>query len=197
MSAGTVNDRVKQLEDELALAKAQIVHMSRVDDLTGVANRRVFDEILATEFLRASRAGSRLALVLCDIDFFKPFQDVYGLSAGDRCLKLVAGAVDAMARRAGELAARRGGEAFALVLPGLGREDARHRAEGLRARVQDLAIPHGALEVSEHVTLSVGVATIEDAAADTPEAFVAKAEAALVRARQGGGDRVEMSRPDR
>ncbi|MDP2268682.1 MAG: diguanylate cyclase, partial [Deltaproteobacteria bacterium] len=142
----------KQLEEILN-------RLSRHDGLTGIANRRHFDEFLAQEWKRALREEAPLSLIMCDIDFFKNYNDAYGHQAGDDCLRAVAGAFQKGLRRPGDLAARYGGEEFVVVLPGTPPEGALAVAEALRSDVQALGIPHASSRAASVVTLSLGVAS--------------------------------------
>jgi diguanylate cyclase (GGDEF)-like protein len=134
--------------------QAALDALSRLDGLTGVANRRQFDAVLQTEWNRACRQGSALSLLLIDIDHFKWFNDRHGHPAGDRCLQQVAAVLQATAARGGDLVARYGGEEFAVVAPATHPDSARELGERLRAAIQ--AIPGDVLP--QMVTISVGVA---------------------------------------
>jgi diguanylate cyclase (GGDEF)-like protein len=138
---------------------AELHRLSVVDLLTGIANRRAFDETLDQEWRRAMRHNTELSLVLIDVDYFKQFNDTYGHLAGDQCLRTVAQVLAAGMRRAGELAARYGGEEFAVLLPHTDLEQAHRVAERMCAAVREEAIAHAGSEVSPHVTISVGVAS--------------------------------------
>lgn len=131
--------------------------VSATDLLTGAANRRRFDELLDGEFRSAQRHGRPLALLLIDLDEFKRYNDLYGHPAGDTCLRRVADAVAAARQRGGDVLARYGGEAFALVLPDTGRTGAEHVAPRVLDRVAALAIPHEASSVALQVTVSIGI----------------------------------------
>ena len=128
--------------------------------MTGIANRRAFDEALNEEWRRMLRHGTALSLLMIDVDYFKRFNDAYGHVAGDQCLRTVAQAVASRARRAGELAARYGGEEFAVLLPQTGIGEACKLAEMICAAVRDCQIPHEQSGAAPHVTISVGVASI-------------------------------------
>lgn len=171
-------------------ANRALEQLTRIDGLTGVANRRHFDEVLEAEWRRALRIGLPLALVLADIDCFKRYNDAYGHQRGDDTLRRVAQALRSGLQRAPDLAARYGGEEFALLLPGLGEEEAAGLAEQLRARVVALAIPHSCSTVADHVTLSAGVASAEPRRGEAPDLLVGAADGALYRAKQAGRDRV-------
>lgn len=147
--------RLKHMADELR-------RMARVDGLTGVANRRMFDERLAQEWLRARRSGKPLALLLCDVDHFKLFNDRYGHQEGDACLCAVAQAMEHTKLRPADLVARYGGEEFAVLLPETPAGGAQRIAERLLAAVQALAIAHEASPVATTVTISIGICCFDE-----------------------------------
>ncbi len=144
-------------------AKAdELRRLSTIDPLTGIANRRAFEEALDNEWRRMMRHQTALSLLMIDVDYFKRFNDRYGHVAGDRCLRAVAQALSQRTRRAGELAARYGGEEFAVLLPHVDIADAEKLAELIAASVRGLEIPHQGSEVAPCVTVSIGVGTIAD-----------------------------------
>ena len=144
-------------------AKAVELHrLSTVDQLTGIANRRAFDEALSQEWRRMMRYSTVLSLLLIDVDFFKRFNDTYGHVAGDQCLRAVGQVIGGKARRAGELAARYGGEEFAVLLPLTDLVGAHKLGEVICAAMQEQNILHEKSEVAHCVTVSIGVATITD-----------------------------------
>jgi diguanylate cyclase (GGDEF)-like protein len=186
-------DRRRGLEQEafavtrvLDAAYQRLQHISFLDGLTGIANRRRFDQFLDLEWRRALRSESSLAVIMVDIDFFKAFNDTYGHQRGDDCLKQVAGALAASLGRPGDLAARYGGEEFVVVLSGTGRDGAVAVAETLRASVDALRIPHTGSRVSDHVTISIGVASLIPRQPAAAETLVAAADRALYQAKRGG-----------
>lgn len=188
---------------------AELQRITAIDALTGIANRRAFDETLNEEWRRMLRHGTSLSLLMIDVDYFKRFNDAYGHVSGDQCLRKVAQAVAGKARRAGELAARYGGEEFAVLLPQTGIGEAYKLAEIICAAVRDCQIPHEQSGAAPHVTISVGVASIgkyPDAAAAfsrdcvAPGAFsagatilVETADLALYRAKMAGRNQVAVA----
>jgi len=174
-------DVTKRIELERELSR-----LATTDPLTGLGNRRRFDEALAAELARAARNGERVSLVLCDVDHFKRFNDRYGHPAGDACLGAVAGALAQAARRSGDLVARYGGEEFALVLPSTPAEGATRVASALRDAVRALAIPHEDNDGRGVATISAGVATV--VGAWTPAEVLALADQALYDAKGRGRD---------
>ncbi len=190
---------VAERTEELRLANERLSELSFSDALSGIANRRRFDEMLDTEWKRGIRFGQPLSLVMADIDFFKRYNDALGHPAGDKCIVEVARVLDAIARRAGDLVARYGGEEFILLLPATGEADAAIVAETARAEIEALAIPHpdGA---APFVTASFGVATFVPETSvpgksGDPAGLVAAVDAALYRAKSAGRNRVECAAP--
>jgi two-component system chemotaxis family response regulator WspR len=178
------------LKHQLEVKNAELQRLSTVDGLTGLANRRRFDEVLEQECRRARREGGSLALIMTDVDFFKKYNDSYGHLGGDECLRRVAAVLAQGARRPGDLAARYGGEEFALVLPQTTLEGAATVAETLRSGVAALDILHEGSSVAPHVTLSLGVAVAEpDSARLEPTPLVEEADAALYQAKRSGRNR--------
>lgn len=172
----------KEMETELE-------ELAGRDALTSIANRRTFDNKLAEEWRRAGRHGAPLSLLMIDVDLFKQYNDGYGHQAGDECLKRVALSIQQEVARAEDLAARIGGEEFAVVLPHTPLEGAMTVAERIRRAVEGARLPHGISRVSDHVTVSMGVVS---SCADIPLAdFVARADQALYRAKKNGRNRVE------
>lgn len=184
--AGLVAERTAELQQ----LNAQLVTLSRSDALTGLPNRRHFDEMKQIEFRRAKRSGLPLSVLLCDIDFFKRYNDTYGHARGDECLRSVAQAMGIGIRRAGDLLARIGGEEFAVLLPATDEATARQLAETLRRNVAALAMPHAGSEVAPCVTLSVGIATRAAGRLDSFDALFHLADSALYVAKRRGRNRV-------
>jgi diguanylate cyclase (GGDEF)-like protein len=148
--------RVKRIADELR-------RIAMIDALTGVANRRSFDDALEHEWRRAQRAGDALALLMIDVDHFKSFNDRYGHPAGDACLRAVAQALLGTSLRPADLVARYGGEEFVVLLPQTPRAGAEHVAHSVLDAVEALTIRHDASSAARHVTVSMGVACYDDA----------------------------------
>jgi diguanylate cyclase (GGDEF)-like protein len=165
--------------------------LSQIDGLSGIWNRRRFDEMLQIEWRRASRGPrAALSLVMVDIDCFKQFNDHYGHLAGDDCIRQVARTLSTSAQRAGDFVARYGGEEFACILPGIDAEGARQFGEKVREEVLQLAIPHEASSAGAQVTISVGVASVAHAGHGSATALVDEADRALYRAKEAGRNRV-------
>jgi diguanylate cyclase (GGDEF)-like protein len=173
----------------------QLLRLASIDGLTGLANRRAFDQTLALEWRRAWRNRTPLSLAMIDIDYFKAYNDHYGHQAGDDRLRDVALALAAAAERPGELVARYGGEEFAAVLPFCDSDAALAVAEKMRQRVDDLALPHPTSPVIRHVTISCGVATLavradDDTVPSDATLLLGAADQALYAAKAAGRNRV-------
>lgn len=184
-----VTERTRELED----ATQELERLSRSDGLTGVANRRHFDDILDREWRRAFRAKSTVSLILVDVDCFKSYNDTYGHLRGDECLKQVGLTLQASATRAGDLAARYGGEEFVILAPDIDIEGALVIAERARAAVELLNLPHERSAAAPVVTISVGVACFTVADGESPDGLIEAADEALYRAKSEGRNRVVAS----
>jgi diguanylate cyclase (GGDEF)-like protein len=178
---------------ELAITNKQLERLAHSDALTGLANRRRFNEYLEQEWQNLCRREKPLALILCDVDFFKLYNDAYGHQAGDECLKQVAHALQASVKRSTDVAARYGGEEMAVVLPNTDRVGAMALAEAIRNNVRDLKLQHVGSKVSEYVTLSLGVACQIPTRWVSSEILIADADAALYEAKRTGRDRTVLS----
>jgi len=180
--------RLAQLSAELSVANDALKQLSLHDGLTGLPNRRFFDTYLAAQIGAARRYQRRLALVLCDIDSFKPYNDHYGHQAGDECLKEVAAALRSCCRRPGDMAARYGGEEFALILPDTDLNGAARIAEAARDAVAELRIPHAHSLVAPYVSISGGVAIL--LATSDAEQLITAADQTLFLAKKSGRNRM-------
>lgn len=182
----TLRDLTDQKRAEMALKE-----LATKDGLTGLSNRRAFDQMLMTEWARAQRTQKPMALLFVDVDHFKLFNDRHGHQTGDECLRAVAGVVSRHAVRPLDLASRYGGEEFALILPEMDCDTACAVAEDIRAAVMGLRIAHGADGAGDHVTLSVGVASQIPGEADGgPDRLLGAADEALYAAKRLGRNRV-------
>ena len=164
--------------------------MSATDALTEIANRRYFDKRLKSEVSRAFRDRSRLSLVICDIDYFKQFNDTYGHQQGDECLKAFARSLEKFCRRGGDLAARIGGEEFALLLPNTEHAAALRLAEQARAAFDDLAITHSGSKLKPNATASFGTATLVPDDLEAGALLMRNADRALYAAKGRGRNQV-------
>ncbi|MBD3881844.1 PleD family two-component system response regulator [Phormidium tenue FACHB-886] len=173
---------------QLEAANRELLRLVLVDGLTDVANRRRFDEYLEQEWQRTLRERLPLSLILCDIDFFKTYNDTYGHQKGDCCLQKVAQAIQQAVQRPADLVARYGGEEFAILLPNTEVEGAVHVAKTVCEQVRGLAIPHANSPVG-NVTLSAGVVGLQPHQPSTLEEFITAADRALYRAKALGRNR--------
>lgn len=165
--------------------------LSFLDGLTGIANRRRFDDTMAREWRRCARSHLPLSLVILDVDHFKAYNDHYGHQAGDECLRVVAEVLSDHVRRPSDLVARYGGEEFVCLLPETYGVGATRVAEGFRAGVAERRIPHVQSPVAPYVTISLGVATVIPSPDGTPEQLAEMADQLLYRAKRTGRNRVQ------
>ncbi len=176
------------VQKSMALERSnqQLERLSATDGLTGLANRRQFDQHLYAEWQRSMRSGQPISLLLIDIDHFKRYNDRYGHLAGDACLRQVASILYDCAQRSGELVARYGGEEFALLLPGADGDVAMTVAQRCMDEIAKARMPHEDSPVSEFLTCSIGVATVVAVQDLVPESLVRCADEALYRVKNGG-----------
>lgn len=179
--------RAKEEADSLNL---ELERIASLDGLTRVANRRSFDEYLNREWRRLAREQKPMALILCDIDYFKPYNDTYGHLAGDNCLQRVAQALTEATNRPADLVARYGGEEFVVVLPDTDMDGALSVAHELALAIKQLDIPHGSSSTSDHLTLSIGVSTVIPDISFPSEELISKADDALYQAKHDGRNRI-------
>jgi diguanylate cyclase (GGDEF)-like protein len=175
---------------ELESANRKLQQLSMSDGLTGIANRRCFDQRLSADWLRLTQEQKPLALLLVDADCFKPLNDALGHLYGDECLRNLARACSEILEHEDDLAARYGGEELALLLPGRDLRQARRLAERLRRRVEAMAMPHPNSPVAPHVTVSIGASVLWPVAGVLPERLIAVADVALYDAKACGKNRV-------
>jgi diguanylate cyclase (GGDEF)-like protein len=183
-----VTERTERLEE----ANRMLERLAQVDGLTGIGNRRFFDEQLAAAWRDHLRRGASLALVMIDVDQFKRFNDDQGHVAGDEALRAIAGELEQTLQRPRDLMARYGGEELAALLPDTGQEGAMRLAERMRSRIRALGIPRETGDPPV-VTISLGVASEIPRAARSPQELVQRADAALYRAKELGRNRVEAA----
>lgn len=193
---GRITDIVFTMRDtsEKKALELLLSQQARIDALTGLHNRRAFDEALGEALRRSRRSASPVSLILTDVDHFKPYNDTLGHCAGDDCLARIGALLNAAVHRAGDMAARYGGEEFALILPDCPLDAAMDRAEALRCGVMAAALPHPSSPTSDHITISLGVAEFPANGGD-PAALVAAADAALYEAKKAGRNRACAAPP--
>ncbi len=177
------------LTRKLDAANQELIRLSSRDGLTGVANCRYFDEMMTTEWRRARRQSNSIALLMCDVDYFKRYNDTYGHQAGDECLRKVAKVLASNTVRPADFVARYGGEEFVVVLPETNIGGALMVAEKMRHNIRTLNIPHSASDAGR-VTMSIGIASAAPGFDNPPDDLIGAADKALYRAKHEGRDRV-------
>lgn len=182
----------KAAEDELTHAFRLVENLAMADGLTGIANRRRFDETMDREWRRAMRDGSLLSLLMIDVDHFKPYNDIYGHVLGDACLRRIAEAAQEVIHRSSDLFARYGGEEFVVVLPNTDRNGAQLVAEQIRRAVEMCGLPHSG-NTHGVVTVSIGCATLALGHDSAATALVEAADQAMYQAKSAGRNRVEVA----
>jgi len=188
----------KQAEEELLRLHAELEQLSLTDGLTGIANRRLFDQRLESEWIVSQRNDKPLSLIVLDLDYFKQYNDVHGHVAGDECLKRIATVLRDIARRPRDVVARFGGEEFVLLLPETDKDGARAMAQQCVSAIAELRMLHGASSVSEYVTASLGFGTAAAATGryGTARSFVDAVDRELYAAKRQGRNRIEELAPE-
>ncbi len=187
-----LESKVQERTAELEEANQKLKALSVTDELTGIANRRRFDEILEEEWRRAQRAGSYLMLAMIDVDWFKKYNDHYGHQAGDDCLRNVARIITAHTQRAGDIVARYGGEEFALIITTTHTEHALPFAQSICDALENAALPHEASPFG-HITVSIGIAGTTPGETETAEDLLKKADEALYSAKAQGRNQAVLA----
>lgn len=191
----TITTHSDEIEAEWLRRYSLMEELSRTDGLTGIANRRAFDDVLDHEWRRAIRGGTPLAVVMADVDFFKAYNDHYGHQAGDACLVQVAQALQRACRRPVDFPARYGGEEFALVLPDTDLDGAISVAEAIRHELAERALPHSHSPYGI-ITVSLGAAARQPARDSDPSALMAAADNLLYVAKREGRNTVRSQTGD-
>ncbi|MBN3868951.1 PleD family two-component system response regulator [Nostoc sp. JL33] len=181
--------RQAQRNKLLETAYQDLQHLANVDGLTELANRRRFDDYLKNQWIDLIQKESPLSMILCDIDFFKFYNDKYGHPAGDICLQKVGALLSLKAQKHQDLVARYGGEEFAVIMPYTPASGAVHVAAAIQAGIKDLQIVHDGSFVSQYLTLSMGIATIVPTWESSPSDLILLADKALYQAKDKGRDR--------
>jgi len=176
----------KQTEAALKKINEKLNHLATIDSLTQLANRRHFDECFHLEWKKMLREQKPLSLLLCDVDFFKTYNDYYGHQAGDDCLRRVAKAIKGSIKRPGDLAARYGGEEFAIILPNTNSQGALNVAESIRTAIVAQKLEHKRSEIRDHITISIGVSGIIPNQSLFPETLIEQSDKALYQAKKNG-----------
>ncbi|MEJ2533801.1 MAG: GGDEF domain-containing protein [Halioglobus sp.] len=186
---GSLRDRNRQLQD----ARRQLTDLANIDELTGLGNRRLVNNVLKEEINRARRGESELSVILLDVDYFKNYNDTYGHPAGDAVLQRLGDLMQRATTRAGEVVARYGGEEFILVLPGASAASALRTANRLRDLVNAEEIPHGSSKAAGHITISQGVVTARPDSELEPADLINLADKALYRAKDSGRNAIAVA----
>lgn len=186
---------LRESQKKLAETNLELLRLVNVDSLTGLANRRHFDESLHLEWKRAERNQTSLSVMMLDIDFFKSYNDTYGHLKGDEILRKVAGIIQKSVMRPADQASRYGGEEFVVILPETSSSGAKSLAEEIRKNVEALNIPHEGSTIASCLTISIGIASVVPFGEDGPLSLVKLADAALYQAKDGGRNRVVESEP--
>jgi diguanylate cyclase (GGDEF)-like protein len=181
-----VSSTTRELEEK----NRQLKNLANEDGLTGLFNRRFFDDTLARRIKDHSRSEAPLSLILMDVDFFKPFNDHYGHVAGDDCLRRISNLLQKLVRRTSDMAFRYGGEEFSCILPATAHPGALEIAETIRTGVENLGIPHKTSMAAEFVTVSLGVITLTDNRTISPQALTDACDQLLYEAKNKGRNRV-------
>jgi diguanylate cyclase (GGDEF)-like protein len=189
-------DLLETLSLELSDKNLALKKLAREDGLTGLANRRHFDELLSAEIKRAFRTRQFLSLILCDVDFFKRYNDHYGHVAGDKCLQIIGATLLSTFMRAGDVTARYGGEEFAVILPDTPPDRAEQLAERLRQKIIAQAIPHADSDALEYVSFSMGVVGAQVTKERNAEWYIGAADRALYRSKENGRNQVTAASLD-
>jgi diguanylate cyclase (GGDEF)-like protein len=176
----------EKAQQDLELANQKLIKLVNLDGLTGIPNRRYFDEFLTKEWYRLRREKQFLCLMMIDIDYFKPYNDTYGHTLGDEALKTVAQTLAQIVKRPADLVARYGGEEFVVILPNTDSEGAKQVAENIMTRMHQLAIPHQTSAISQYITLSIGIACLIPDQDAEPEILINYADQALYLAKSQG-----------
>lgn len=187
-----VRERTRELEE----ANAELLRLSNLDGLTQIFNRRYFDEVLRKEISRLQRTSSPISLLMCDIDFFKKYNDTYGHLAGDDCIKIVAKTIQQNCKRISDVAARYGGEEFCVILPDTSPEVAVQIAESIRKGIESRNITHETSEIKNIISVSIGVASIIPDMHTTPSLLISLSDKALYGSKHNGRDRVTLLRQE-
>ena len=192
-----LQDELKQRHQELLETNRQLQEameklerIAHLDGLTKIPNRRYFDQVLNKEWRRMQRQQLPISMIFCDVDYFKLFNDSYGHLQGDDCLIQVAGAINLAIRRPGDVLARYGGEEFAVILPNTPTHGASTVAKKIAIQVNRLKIPHSESEVSDFLTLSMGVATVIPNSEILPESLIIASDYALYEAKKQGRNQI-------
>jgi diguanylate cyclase (GGDEF)-like protein len=188
--------QLEQRTEKLQDANEKLEQLTLLDSLTQLYNRRFFERQLEKEWKKCHRESKRLAMLVIDIDHFKPYNDRYGHAAGDECLKRVASVLSGVLHRPGDIIARIGGEEFVALLPGIDEEGAVTVAESMQAKLREAKIEHDSSPLGNYVTVSIGLAVTHPVETATGLALFKAADKALYRGKYAGRDRIVVGELD-
>lgn len=178
-----------QVKRQLEQANKELENISSIDYLTGIANRRRFINLLEHEWENCLKEDQLISIIMVDVDYFKAYNDHYGHLEGDECLRKIAQTLEVTVRRPRDFVARYGGEEFVVVLTNLNREEALEVAETIRRNVEQIKIPHNKSQILDHVTISLGIATMFPIKESSPYELLNMADNALYQAKKMGRNR--------
>lgn len=184
--------RLEHIQQQLLLVNKELQSQANLDSLTNIANRRCFDQTLLSEIQRATRSQQPLSLIICDIDYFKLYNDNHGHRQGDHALKQVAHALHSLCKRQGDLAARYGGEEFAIVLPSIDKTHCLKFAKLLQQQISQLKIPHPNSNVADYLTISIGCYSCKPDQNTTADMMILAADSALYMAKNSGRNQIQV-----
>jgi diguanylate cyclase (GGDEF)-like protein len=189
----TIAIQQSQVCCRLQTANQKLQKLAILDGLTGIANRRYFDLVLDNEWQRLAREEQPLSLILCDIDYFKAYNDTYGHQQGDRCLQNIAKVLQNSTRRSADLAARYGGEEFAVILPNTDSEGALFIAQKIAQKLAKKQISHQKSPISQYVTFSIGVGTKIPDSKQSATTLIELTDSLLYQAKKAGRNQTAVS----
>lgn len=181
---------LREIQHQLAEKNRMLEKIATIDELTGIPNRRYFNQYFGREWDRAKKLKNLMSIIFCDVDYFKAYNDYYGHQKGDDCLRSIARLLQNTARRSIDLVARYGGEEFVIVLPGTDTLTAQNFAERLRFDVERMHLPHKNSEVASYVTISLGVTTATPTPQVKPSDILVQVDQLLYQAKRSGRNRV-------
>lgn len=182
----TAMQRIAKMHHQLGLLNIQLEERSETDSLTGLLNRRAFNDKAVQSLLEGRRHGQSSSLIMLDVDHFKPYNDSYGHTEGDRCLKIIADSIKKVPRRESDVIARYGGEEFVIYLPETGQNGAITVAEAILSAINEQQLPHRTSPTAKHVTVSIGIATTTMTIDEDLEGLIRRADKNLYRAKENG-----------
>ena len=188
----TLEEKVSERTVELMKANKELEGLTKIDGLTNIFNRRHFDTVIKLEIERAKRLNKPLSLLICDVDYFKSYNDTYGHVEGDRCLIQVATIIKTFFSRSTDFVARYGGEEFVVILPGIETQIALDLSNKLLTEIQNYNLPHNASAASNVVTISIGLVTKNADELTNSSSLIEKADLALYLAKEKGRNQVRL-----